>query len=623
MRPDGPTMAAPEESLRRRKTGYSHPEPESPPVPGRDPAGSPAHLHAGTFWLTRIVLLKALAFVYFVAFLVAFHQNKQLIGDRGLLPCRVFLKNFQQYFQDKTSWEVFSYMPTILWLTDWSDTNSTLDSLALLGLGISSFVLITGCANMLLMAALWGLYMSLVNVGHVWYSFGWESQLLETGFLGIFLCPLWTLSRLPQHTPTSRIVLWGFRWLIFRIMLGAGLIKIRGDRCWRDLTCMDFHYEEKFADCFLRSGPAVPTCPDPPFPWPRAECPGRTGAPGLAVQCDTATPTSWLTAEFQTQPVPNPVAYYLHHSPWWFHRFETLSNHFIELLVPFFLFLGRRACIIHGALQILFQAILIVSGNLSFLNWLTMVPSLACFDDATLGFLFPSGPGSLKDRVLQMQREIRGPRPKPRFGSVVRRAANVSLGILLAWLSVPVVLNLLSSRQVMNTHFNSLHIVNTYGAFGSITKERTEVILQGTASPNTSAPDTVWEDYEFKCKPGDPSRRPCLISPYHYRLDWLMWFAAFQTYEHNDWILHLAGKLLASDAEALSLLAHNPFASRPPPRWVRGEHYRYKFSRPGGRHAAEGKWWVRKRIGAYFPPLSLEELRPYFRDRGWPLPQAL
>ncbi|XP_054098364.1 lipase maturation factor 1 isoform X5 [Callithrix jacchus] len=396
---------------------------------------------------------------------------------------------------------------------------------------------------------------------------GWESQLLETGFLGIFLCPLWTLSRLPRHTPTSRIVLWGFRWLIFRIMLGAGLIKIRGDRCWRDLTCMDFHYE--------------------------------------------------------TQPVPNPMAYYLHRSPWWFHRFETLSNHFIELLVPFFLFLGRRACMVHGVLQILFQAVLIVSGNLSFLNWLTMVPSLACFDDAALGFLFPSSPGSLKDRVLRMQRETRGTQPEPRFGSVVRRAANVSLGVLLAWLSVPVVLNLLSSRQVMNTSFNPLRIVNTYGAFGSITKERTEVVLQGTASPNASAPDAVWEDYEFKCKPGDPSRRPCLISPYHYRLDWLMWFAAFQTYEHNEWILRLAGKLLAGDTEALSLLAHSPFEGRPPPRWVRGEHYRYKFSRPGGSHASQGKWWVRKRIGVYFPPLSLEELRAYFRDRGEPLPEPL
>uniref|UniRef100_A0A2K5DWR6 Lipase maturation factor n=2 Tax=Aotus nancymaae TaxID=37293 RepID=A0A2K5DWR6_AOTNA len=541
MRPDGPAMAAPEESLRKRKTGHSDPKRESPPAPGRDPAGSPAHLHAGTFWLTRIVLLKALAFVYFVAFLVAFHQNKQLIGDRGLLPCRAYLRSVQQYFQGRVGWEALSYAPTVLWLMDWSDMNSNLDLLALLGLGISSFVLITGCANMLLMAALWGLYMSLVNVGQIWYSFGWESQLLETGFLGIFLCPLWTLSRLPRHTPTSRIVLWGFRWLIFRIMLGA------------------------------------------------------------------------------TQPVPNPMAYYLHRSPWWFHRFETLSNHFIELLVPFFLFLGRRACMAHGVLQILFQAVLIVSGNLSFLNWLTMVPSLACFDDAALGFLFPSGPGSLKDRVLRMQRETRGAQPEPRFGSAVRRAANVSLGVLLAWLSVPVVLNLLSSRQVMNTSFNPLRIVNTYGAFGSITKERTEVVLQGTASPNASAPDAVWEDYEFKCKPGDPSRRPCLISPYHYRLDWLMWFSAFQTYEHNEWILRLAGKLLAGDAAALSLLAHSPFEGRPPPRWVRGEHYRYQFSRPGGRHAAQGKWWVRKRIGAYFPALGLEELRAYFRDRGEPL----
>lgn len=170
------------------------------------------------------------------------------------------------------------------------------------------------------------------------------------------------------------------------------------------------------------------------------------------------------------------------------------------------------------------------------------------------------------------------PTPTLGLGCLVRQAVNISLGILVAWLSVPVVINLLSSRQVMNTSFNPLRIVNTYGAFGrygpsilaghwappfcpsqhtlrkhelkaapsppggkvdtvdslaafissSITKERTEVILQGTASPNASAPDAVWEDYEFKCKPGDPWRRPCLISPYHYRLDWLMWFAAFQ-----------------------------------------------------------------------------------------------
>ncbi|XP_061008461.1 lipase maturation factor 1 isoform X2 [Dama dama] len=567
MRHAGPAMAAPGESLRRRKAGAGDPEPEAPPGQERDLKGRPARLRVGTFWLTRIVLLRALAFVYFVAFLVAFHQNKQLIGDRGLLPCRLYLQSVQRHFGGRVSWDALSYAPTILWLLDWSQMDANLDALALLGLGISSFILVSGCANMVLMTALWVLYMSLVNVGQIWYSFGWESQLLETGFLGIFLCPLWTLSALPRGTPTSRVIVWGFRWLIFRIMLGAGLIKIRGDRCWRDLTCMDFHYE--------------------------------------------------------TQPVPNPVAYFLHRSPWWFHRFETLSNHFLELLVPFFVFLGRRMCIVHGALQVLFQVVLIISGNLSFLNWLTIVPSLACFDDATLGGLFPSGPGRLKDQVLKIQEEeARGAgAPRTRAGCVARSTVNLVLGILVAWLSIPVVLNLLSPRQVMNSSFNPLRIVNTYGAFGSITRERTEVILQGTASANASAPDAAWEDYEFKCKPGDLRRRPCLISPYHHRLDWLMWFAAFQTYEHNEWIIHLAGKLLANDAQALSLLAHNPFEGRAPPRWVRGEHYRYKFSRPGGRHAAEGKWWIRRRLGPYFPPLNLQDLRGYFTSREWPYPE--
>lgn len=117
-----------------------------------------------------LFLLTAPAFACLpvVAFLVAFNQNKALIGDRGLLPCRLYLKNVQQFFQGKTGWGAWSYTPTIMWLLDWSNMNFNLDLLALLGLGLSSFVLVTGCANMILMAALWVLYMSLVNVGQIW-----------------------------------------------------------------------------------------------------------------------------------------------------------------------------------------------------------------------------------------------------------------------------------------------------------------------------------------------------------------------------------------------------------------------------------------------------------------------
>ncbi|KAE8578938.1 hypothetical protein XENTR_v10023837 [Xenopus tropicalis] len=553
------------EGLRRRKKELVREASEPTAPESRGEAECGVSLLPGSFWLTRIVLLRAIAAIYFVAFLVAFQQNKQLIGDSGLLPCKLYLKNIKQYFGGKIGLEAVSHAPSLLWLLDWAHMDTHLDNIALVGLAISFFILVSGCANMILMVTLWILYHSLVGVGQIWYSFGWESQILETGFLGIFLCPFWTLSRTPQRTPPSGIVIWAFRWLIFRIMLGAGLIKIRGDRCWRDLTCMDYHYE--------------------------------------------------------TQPVPNPLAYYMHRNPWWFHQFETLFNHFIELVVPFFIFLGRRMCLVHGILQVLFQVLLILSGNLSFLNWLTILPSIACFDDASLGFLFSSNKGSVKHQVSEIQAEkSAGGGPSKTYGCYVRQLVHLSLGVLIIFLSVPVVLNLLSSKQVMNTSFNPLKIVNTYGAFGSITKERTEVVLQGTSSSDPSDPGAVWEDYEFKCKPGNLTRPPCVISPYHYRLDWLMWFAAFQTYEQNEWIIHLAGKLLANDRSASSLIAVNPFYEREPPRWIRGEHFRYKFSRPWGTHASKGKWWIRKRIGPYFPPLNLPGLKKFFQSRSWPLP---
>ncbi|NXC14813.1 LMF1 factor, partial [Corythaeola cristata] len=421
-----------------------------------------------------------------VAFLVAYHQNKQLIGEKGLLPCKLYLQDVKKYFKGKINLDALSYAPTIIWFLDWSDMDSILDYLSLFGLATSAFVLVTGCANMILMAVLWVLYLSLVNVGQICYflfhfshvdATGWESQLLETGFLGIFLCPLWTLSRLPRHTPPPTIVIWGFRWLIFRIMLGAGLIKIRGDRCWRELTCMDYHYE--------------------------------------------------------TQPVPNPIAYFMHRSPWWFHRFETVVNHFIELVVPFFLFLGRRMCIVHGLLQILFQVLLIISGNLSFLNWLTIVPSIACFDDVSLGFLFSSKRGGVKERVAQMQLKEGTGEQLPLGELFPGRGEKLHKGVL--GLCLPQELWSPSGANLGGQGGGSApawspqwakkqyHVVSH-----SITKERTEVVLQGTSSLDPNDPAAVWEEYDFKCKPGDLKRRPCFITPYHYRLDWLMWFAAFQ-----------------------------------------------------------------------------------------------
>jgi Lipase maturation factor len=190
-----------------------------------------------TYWLTRFVILRMLGLVYAVAFLVAADQLPALIGSNGLLPVGSFLNRVQETSGGSVT-QAFLHLPSLFWFVH-SDP-------VLLGVAWTGFVLsclvLAGFSNALIMIVLWMLYMSIVHVGQDWYGYGWELQLLETGFLGIFLCPLLDLRPFPRHQPPL-VVIWLFRWLIFRMMLGAGLIKIRGDPAWRDLTALYYHFE--------------------------------------------------------------------------------------------------------------------------------------------------------------------------------------------------------------------------------------------------------------------------------------------------------------------------------------------------------------------------------------------
>ncbi len=183
-------------------------------------------------------------------------------------------------------------------------------------------------------------------------------------------------------------------------------------------------------------------------------------------------------------------------------------------------------------------------------------------------------------------------------------------------MSIPVVINMVSARQIMNTSYNQFHLVGTYGAFGSITRPRYEVIVEGTRDTViTSA--TKWEEYEFKAKPGDISRMPPQIAPYHLRLDWLMWFAALASYQDHPWFVNFVAKLLEGDQDVLSLLRKNPFGDKPP-TYVRAELYEYHFTTPD-EHKRTGNWWTRTRAGGYFPAISLNSpgFRQVLKNQGW------
>src|SRR5213079_1530435 len=167
---------------------------------------------------------------------------------------------------------------------------------------------------------------------------------------------------------------------------------------------------------------------------------------------------------------------------------------------------------------------------LSWLNWITVVIAVSCFDDSVLARLLPIHAGPIEPLALPY------------------RLALAALTIVVATLSIRPAINLVSSRQLMNASFEPLHLVNTYGAFGSITRERYEIVLEGTDEANVTD-STRWREYEFSGKPGDPMRRPPLVAPYHMRLDWLMWFEAMAPSPHSDWFFGLLEKLLQGNRD--------------------------------------------------------------------------
>ena len=476
--------------------------------------------------LTRFLFQRALALIYFIGFVVALNQFRPLLGERGLLPVPAYVK-------EVSFWEapsLFHYWPR----------DAAFASAAWLGVALSCFAL-TGLSeryslwlSMLTWALLYALYLSFVNVGQVFYGFGWESILLEAGFFAIFLGS--------RNTPPQAIMNWLIRWILFRIMFGAGLIKLRGDACWRDMTCLDYHYE--------------------------------------------------------TQPMPNPLSWFFHWGPEWTHRAGVWFNHFSELVVPFGYFLPQPVSTIAGLITIVFQISIMASGNLSWLNLLTLFLAIPALDEKWLAAILP----------LRIEAPAQ---PAP-----IHRYTVIGLAIMTGILSIQPVMNMISPRQIMNFAYNPFHIVGTYGAFGGITRTRYEIVIEGTADA-LPTPASIWREYEFKGKPGDPGRSPPQIAPYHLRLDWLMWFAAMSRYNEHPWFVHLLGKMLQGDRDTLSLLRTNPFGDSPP-KWVRARLYEYHFTTPDD-YRKTGQWWTRKLAGEYFPAISLDlpEFKRFLERQGW------
>ena len=500
------------------------------------------HVEQPDYFLTRWVFLRALGVIYLVAFISLWTQISGLIGHNGVLPAGQFMSAVKQQCDAQgISLERFHMLPTLCWF-DASD--SFLNFQCIVGT-ICALLLIIDVAPAPCLALLWLFYLSLSTVGQDFLGFQWDNLLLETGFLAIFLAPLQILPLLSHKSAPSRIVLWLLRLLLFKLMFSSGCVKLlSGDPNWRNLTALTFHY--------------------------------------------------------QTQPLPTWIGWYASQLPLWFQIFSCAVLFTIELGAPWLIFGPRRVRFFGGAAIVGSQILILLTGNYTFFNILTIALCLLLLDD----FVLQKRMSSRVCRVDFLKRQTRASDRFRRWpGAVI-----IPLAVMIVAISLFQMATMFGVRSALwipaaflNTQTAPFRSVNSYGLFAVMTTTRNEIIVEGSNDAVT------WLPYEFKYKPGEVNHRPGFIEPFQPRLDWQMWFAALGDYRQNPWFVNFCVQLLQGSPEVLALLANNPFTSRPP-RYVRAELYEYRFT-DLQEHRATGAWWKRQRTGDYLPAFSLADLQ--------------
>ena len=498
-----------------------------------------------TYVWARRWFLRGLGLVYLTAFVSLWVQVEGLIGKNGILPIEQFLPAAREYLGGRAVW----ILPTLCWL---NSSDAFLHFLCAAGV-VLSLLLILEIAPIISLIGLFVFYLSLTIAGQTFLSFQWDILLLEAGFLSVFFGPwqlwpksLWRPGSATPATeaPVSRAGLFLLKLLLFKLMVMSGVVKLTsGDDCWWNLTALDYHY------------------------W--------------------------------SQPLPTIFGWWADQHPVWFKKFSVAFCLIVEIVVPLFIWAPRRPRLIAAGLLIFLQLAIAVTGNYCFFNLFTIVLCLLLIDDAVW---------RRRRGALQSDGETR---------AVVSSVDSVSPGAWSFRILAPVIVIIVTlplNAWLIFTAFKPaaewpqplafvyekvapFHIANGYGLFRVMTKDRREIVIEG------SADGVDWLPFEFKWKPGDVRRAPGWCAPHQPRLDWQMWFAALGSPREKAWFERLIVCLLKNEAKVTQLLERNPFPDTSP-RYIRAAFYRYRFTTASERRQT-GAWWKRQELGEYLRPVSL------------------
>ncbi|HVI83189.1 MAG TPA: lipase maturation factor family protein [Chthoniobacterales bacterium] len=298
-----------------------------------------------------------------------------------------------------------------------------------------------------------------------------------------------------------------------------------------------------------------------------------------------------LDYHYWSQPLPNVIAWWADQHPEWFKKFSVAFCLVVELIVPFLIWSPRRLRLLACSLLIFLQLAIAATGNYNFFNLLTIALCMLLIDDAV--FRRKSPP--VTDHCCKFVDRL-----------------SMCVATIVIIFTLPLNARLIYSAFKPEEEWSpllgsvyaraeSFRIVNGYGLFRVMTKDRKEIIIEG------SADGIDWQSYEFKWKPGGVKRAPGWCAPHQPRLDWQMWFAALGSYRQNPWFVQTVIALLHGKPRVAALFEENPFPESPP-RYIRATLYRYRFT-SAEEHRQTGAWWKRQALGEYLPSVSLEDVQ--------------
>jgi uncharacterized membrane protein YphA (DoxX/SURF4 family) len=525
----------------------------------------------------RWLFLRALGIIYFSAFYSLLFQIRGMLGPQGLLPAGSYLEEVAKVTGRARYW----YAPTLLWF---GSGDHALTALCWAGL-IAAVLLILNLWPRAMLAICFICFLSFIAAAQDFSGYQSDGMLLCAGLISYFLAPRgWRPGRGARELP-SRASLLLLRFLWFTIYFESGIAKyFGGDKTWHDLSAMNEYY--------------------------------------------------------QNGPLPTWIGWYAHQLPHWCHATTAFVTLCMELLVPWMLWLPRRARIVCFFVVTILQVGIILTANYAFLNYLVLALGIFLLDDLFLVRFIP------KSWQRDVRRNLEQPLPGPWYASLLEFLEGpnerLSLGLsdstedapkgvssrdtgyaesrltpgkvvaavvlcmnaaLLAWVFYAMAFLMLQQMSPglplpvkPVAALEPFRVANSYGLFGRMTWARYEIEFQGS---NDGA---NWVAYPFRYKPQNLTEPPGIYAPYQPRFEWNLWFASLATWRENPFVVRTEQQLLFNNPDVLALLRANPFSSAPP-KQVRSVVWQYWFTDRATKRAT-GQWWRREFRGLYAPTLE-------------------